>query len=68
MRTQYLVELNTRPSRLSDYVQEMMFVPVSGPDVETAVGFDWVLGGLHPRRLFAVIAAEVHALFRVLDL
>jgi hypothetical protein len=67
-RTQYLVELNNRLSRHPDYVQGMMFVPVSGRDVETAAGFDWVPGGPHPPSPFAEIAAEVHALFRAVDL
>jgi hypothetical protein len=67
-RAQYLAELNRRLSRHPDYAQGMMFILAAGPDVEVAVGFDWVPGGPDAPGLFAEIAAEVHALFRVSDL
>jgi hypothetical protein len=64
-RVQYLAELNARLRRHPAYVDGMAFVLLPDSDPDTAAGFDWVPGGPTPPGLFAEIAAEVHALFRV---
>jgi hypothetical protein len=64
-RTQYLAELNDRLRRHPDYRDGMAFVLLPGADPETAAGFDWVPREAGAPNLFAEIAAEVHALFRV---
>lgn len=43
----------------------MAFVFPTGDDPETASGFDWVPKDEVAAGLFAQIAAEVHAVFRV---
>ncbi len=69
-RTQYLVELNRRLCAHPAYTPGMAFVTLGGQDPEAAARFDWVdgNGGATPPIPFAEIAAEVHALYRVLDL
>ena len=68
-RTQYLAELNRRLRGHPGYVEGMQFVPHGGADPEIAAGFDWVPpnGDTTPPNPFAEVAAEVHALYRVLD-
>ncbi|HEY6513379.1 MAG TPA: hypothetical protein VI032_15450 [Burkholderiaceae bacterium] len=69
-RTEYLAELNRRLRQHPAYAAGMQFVPHGGPDPETANGFNWVPedGGAMPPMPFAEVAAEVHSLYRVLDL
>jgi hypothetical protein len=71
-RTQYLAELNRRLRNHPSYIEGMQFVPHGGTgDPETAAGFDWVStehGIEAPTVPFAEVAAEVHALYRVLDI
>jgi hypothetical protein len=69
-RTQYLTELNHRLRDHPGYVEGMRFGPHGGTDPETAAGFDWVPpnGDATPPGPFAEVAAEVHSLYRVLDL
>lgn len=67
-RTYYLGLLNSRLRKHSDYVEGMEFVFLSSSDPDTAAGFDWLPGGANPPRVFAEVAAQVHALFRVEDL
>jgi hypothetical protein len=64
-RTRYLAELNARLTRHPAYRPGMAFVFPTGDDPETAPGFDWVPKDEVPPKLFAEIAAEVHAVFRV---
>lgn len=65
-RTQYLAELNNRLRDHPAYVEGMRFVP----DPETVAGFDWVPPNANTTgaTAFAEVAAEVHALYRMLDL
>jgi len=69
-RTQYLAELNRRLRNHPAFVPGMQFVPHGGPDPDAAVGIDWVPGNgsATPPMPFAEVAAEVHTLFRVMDL
>jgi hypothetical protein len=69
-RTQYLAQLNHRLHDHPAYVEGMRFVPLGGSDPETAAGFDWVPANADTMRAaaFAEVAAEVHALYRMLDL
>lgn len=72
-RAQYLAELNHRLRSHAQYVDGMQFVFNGGTgDPETADGFDWVSAGhdgiTAPPSPFAEIAAEVHALYRVVEL
>jgi hypothetical protein len=68
-RTEYLAALNRRLRDHPDYVPGMRFVVRGGQDPETVEGFDWEPGGDGvPPTLFAAVAAEVHALYRVRDL
>jgi len=64
-RVHYLALLNSRLRKHPGYVDGMEFVFLRGSDPETSPGFDWVPGGPNPPRVFAEVAAEVHALFRV---
>jgi hypothetical protein len=68
-RTAYLAELNSRLRAHPAYVSGMQFIVNGGDDVEATAGFDWLPndGGVPPIP-FAEVAAEVHALYRVLDL
>jgi hypothetical protein len=69
-RTQYLAELNNRLRGHAAYVEGMQFVSQRGPEPETSAGFDWVPPNTDTMRAtaFAEVAAEVHALYRMLDL
>jgi hypothetical protein len=69
-RTQYLAELNKRLREHPAYVPGMQFVINGASDPEAAAGFDWVQvdGDTTAPILFAEIAAEVHALYRVQNL
>jgi hypothetical protein len=70
-RSQYLAELNRRLRSHPAFVPGMRFVPHGGSDPDAAAGFDWVPAGngsAMPPMPFAEVAAEVHTLFRVMDL
>jgi hypothetical protein len=69
-RTQYLAELNHRLRDHPAFVVGMAFVILGGLDPDTSAGFDWVPtnGDPVPPAVFAGVAAEVHALYRVADL
>jgi hypothetical protein len=67
-RTEYLAALNRRLRDRPSYVLGMRFVVCSEQDPETVAGFDWEPGDGVPPLAFAEAAAEVHALYRVLDL
>jgi hypothetical protein len=66
-RKEYLAALNRRLRDHPQYLPGMRFV-VREQDPETAAGFDWEPGDGAPPIAFAEAAAEVHALYRVLDL
>jgi len=64
-KAQYLAELNRRLRSHPLYEVGMVFVPSGNSDPEAAEAIDWTPGGSAPPSLFAKVAAEVHALFRV---
>jgi hypothetical protein len=67
-RAEYLAALNRRLREHPAFVPGMRFVVRSEQDPEGATGFDWEPGDGIPPIAFAEAAAEVHALYRVLEL